>query len=290
MNNKTHEQSYQEEVAQYTKKDGIHALIYAGYTAVILFLFFVIVDGVGSDLFRVDGQLTFVAQLSGIVISLTTLLPLFVILKKKGQSLRSVGLTLIDWKKSLIGGLIFVVGIILLTTVIPGLLMGWQLNHPSRILWLIVYLLIMAVWEDIVYIGYIQTRIYGLVKKDFWAIALGGFIFAVVHYPNLFFRYFADGATFDLSLPLYFLFMTSSWIMMHVLFNHNFRYFRSIITVTLLHFASNLAFRQELWAYTGDSEPNEFIIRGVTIFMMFWVPVFFTWWEKRKATDENETK
>ena len=285
MSDTSHSLTYKEEVAQYTKKDGIHALLYAGYTAIVLFIGFVIIDGLGSDVFRdSEGSLTFMAELLGIAFVVFTLTPLFVVLKKKRQSLRSVGLHLIEWKQALVGGLIFVVGIVLLTAVVPGLLMGQQLNNPIRILWLIVYLLIMAVWEDIVYVGYVQTRIYGLVKKDFWAIALGGFIFAAIHYPNLFFRFFAGGALLDVSLPLYFLFMSASWVLMHVVFNHVFRHFRSIITVLLLHFSSNFAMRPNgLWAYTDGGSPNEFVIRGVTITMAFWLPVLFVWYKNRKT-------
>jgi len=40
MNDKKHLLSYKEEVAQYTKKDGVHALLYAGYTGGILTLIF----------------------------------------------------------------------------------------------------------------------------------------------------------------------------------------------------------------------------------------------------------
>ena len=279
--------SYNEEVAQYTKKDGIHALLLVAWTAITALLFFMIVDG--FDLFRnAEGSLTFAAELLGITFVLPfNLIPLFVILKKKGQTLKSVGLHIIDWKKSLAGGLLFVVVLVCITVIVPGLLMGWQLNNVSRILWLILYLLIMAVWEDIVYVGYIQTRIYGLLKKDFWAIALGGFAFAAFHYPNLFFRFFAGAAFFDLNIWSYIFMMTGSWIMMHVLFNHNFRYFRSIITVTLFHFASNFAFREDLWSYTGESSPNGFIIRGVTIFTAFLIPSFFVWLEKRRTKNKH---
>jgi len=283
MTDKEHQLTYKEEVAQYTKKDAIHALLYVLYTGLLGLAFFLIVDGSTSDFFRIDGRLTFAAEVLGLAIVPLAFVPLFVILKKKGQTLRSVGMHFTDWKKSLIGGLLFVLVIVVLAAVVPGLLMGWQLTNVSRLLWLIVYLMLMAVWEDIVYVGYIQTRIYGLVKKDFWAIALGGFAFAAFHYPNLFFRFFAGGALFDIDIWSYFFMMTGSWIMMHVLFNHNFRYFRSIIPVTLFHFASNFALRVDLWSYTGDSSPNDFIVRAVTIFAAFAIPSMFIWLQKRKA-------
>jgi hypothetical protein len=200
-------------------------------------------------------------------------------LKKKGQPLRSVGLHLFNWRKSLIGGLFFVVAIVVFTSIVPGLLMGWQLNI-SMLLWLIVYTLIMAVWEDIVFVGYIQTRIYGLVKKNFWAIALGGFVFAAMHYPSFFLNSFLGGEMGGVGRVIV---LTPIFIMMHALLNHNFRYFRSIIPVTLFHFANNMAQREAIWTYTGDGRTNGFVGLSVTILAALLVPALFAWHEKRKT-------
>ena len=266
MSNLKHSLTYNEEVTQYSKKDAVHALMYAGYVTLMVLLFFVVVNTVG--VFRdSDGQLSFAAQILGVVSVPMYIGLLFVILKKKGQTLRSVGLHLIDWKKSLFVGLLYFVVFVIVLSLLPGLMFGWRLNDPLTLIWLTVYLLIMAVWEDVVFIGYIQTRIYGLVKKDLWAIALGGFVFAAFHYPNLVAGYILGVTMFDVGFWLYFLMMTASWILMHVLYNSVFRKYRSIISVLLFHFSWNVVMRNDLWAYTGDgmSIIHQTVIMIVTV-------------------------
>ena len=282
MNETTRPATYHEEVAQYTKKDAIHALLYAAYLG--LFGVFVWWFNVAFGFF-VDGEITFAGQLIGLpMVLLLGLAPALIILKKKGQTLRSVGLHLTNWKKSLLAGLCFIVIIIILASVLPGLFFGWRLASPAMIIWLVVYLLIMAFWEDVVFIGFIQTRIYGLVEKDFWAIALGGFLFAAVHYPNLFIRHFSDGGLFDFDLLIWVLTITLGWIMLHVAFNYTFRGFRSIIPVTLLHISANMAMRADLWYYTGGSSHNEFMLQGITMFAAFFIiPAIFLWRKKQTA-------
>ena len=257
--NKITRSSYKEEVTQYTRKDAIHALLFVTYLAVltfgssILMIMFDVIDG--------DGQMTFAGYLLGMGLALLTLAPLVIIVKKKGQGLDSLGLHLADWKKSLFVGLFFaIVFLMLFRGLLPGLLAGWQIRSPIMILWTIVYLLIMAIREDIVFVGYIQTRIYGLIKRDFLATVTVGALFAVLHYPGFIALNILAGDGFRLDFWFMLAGMTLSWVMGHILFNVLFRQFRSIIVVILFHSSSNLAMRGDLWAYSGESDISPFFI------------------------------
>ena len=252
--------SYKEEVTQYNKKDAIHALLFAAYTILIAFCSSILVAV--FDVTDIDGQMmTFIQYLWGVGFALLALAPLFVIMKIKRQKLRSLGLHLIDWKKALFAGLFFVVVFsMLFHGLLPGLLAGWQIHSPLMIIWIIVYMLILAVWEDIVYVGYIQTRIYGLIKKDFWAISIVGLLFMIMHYPGFIISNIVSGEGFGFDFWFMFAGMSLSWIMGHILFNTLFRQFRSIIVVTLFHFSSNIALRGDLWTHNDESNISVFFI------------------------------
>jgi hypothetical protein len=283
MNNKT-QPSYKEEVTQYTKKDAIHALLFAAYITLMAFCSSILVAV--FDVTDVDGQMTFVQYLWGIGFALIALAPLFVIMKKKGQKLRSLGLHLIGWKKALIAGLFFVVMFLMLFHgLLPGLLAGWRIHSPVMVVWIIVYVLILAVWEDIVYVGYIQTRIYGLIKRDFLAIGIVGLLFMAMHYPGFIISNIISGKGFGIDFWLMFVGMSLSWIMGHILFNTLFRKFRSIIVVTLFHFSSNIALRGDLWVNSDESNISMFFIvsGGIAFCAFLLITVFLPYLKKRRT-------
>ena len=45
------------------------------------------------------------------------------------------------------------------------------------------YFIVIALPEEVVFRGYIQTRIYGLIKQDILAIIVTGFLFYAMHLP-----------------------------------------------------------------------------------------------------------
>jgi len=227
MNDMNQPPTYMEEVAQYTKKDGIHALLF--------FAFLLIVNVIPIPFLPTGFYLN-------LVYMSIELLILFVIIWKKGQGLRSAGIHLWDWKKAIVVGLIFAVIILMLFDgLLPGFLLGWQMRSATTVMRTIAYILFFAFYEDVIFIGFLQTRIYGLVKKDWLAIGIGALFFAVMHWP--FFIRSAiesnDGFAFNILVSLTVL--TAAWMFMHCLMNTIFRHLRSIIPVTLFHFAWNLA-------------------------------------------------
>jgi hypothetical protein len=168
---------------------------------------------------------------------------------------------------------------------LPGLLAGWQMHSSVMIIWIIVYMIKMAVWEDIVYVGYIQTRIYGLIKRDIWAIGIGGLLFMAMHYPGFIISNIISDEGFGFDFWFMFVGMSLSWIMGHILFNTLFRQFRSIIVVTLFHFSSNIALRGDLWVYSDESNISMFFIvsGGVAFGVFLLVTVFLPYLKKRRG-------
>ena len=258
MNRINQPSPYQEEVAQYAKKDAIHALLFAAYIALmtIVFLIVVLVFNLSDN----DRQISFVGRLLDVGMVTLYLVSLFVIVRKKGQGLRSLGLHLIEWKKALGAGLIFLaVNLFLFDGLLPGLLANWQMRSALMTVWFVVFLLIKAFFEDVVFIGYMQTRIHGLIKNEILAILAVAFIFATFHYPGMIaLNILADGS-FGLSFWGTLVFYTLFWMIGHIFMNIVFRRFRSIIPVTLLHFSINIAQIGALWEHRSEDGLNEIL-------------------------------
>jgi len=259
--------TYEEEVVQYVKKDTIHALL---FLAIILLLN--IIRNVFPSLHG-----GFHATL---IIHSIQLVALFVLLMKKGQGLRSVGIHLANWKKALAVGLVFAaVNLILFNGVLSGVLGGWQLRGIVAIIGTVASLLFLAFYEDVFFFGYFQTRIYGLVKKDWLAVFVVALLFAVMHWPSwLVAAITGEHQWFgDYSWGM-FAFHNISWIMFHIFVNTIFRHLRSIITVTLFHFSMNLAMgaREGLWQLDsyeiGSTSFISFgIVYGFIMFVIWWI-------------------
>jgi membrane protease YdiL (CAAX protease family) len=279
MNDVNRPATYQEEVARYTKKDGLRALLFMGYIGLVVTAFFALApvfnlwDEYGATF---AGQLVFM----GMVLILF-LLPLLVFVKKRGQNLRSLGLHLLNWKKALLAGL-FIAAVILMvhSGVLPGLLAGWELHTGLTLVWIIVSALIMAFWEDIVFIGYSQTRIYGLIKSDVLAVLLVAFIFAAIHYPNLILSTILSGEGFGSAFWGAFAFGTVFRMVLHIMMNMIFRRFRSIIPVTLFHFSWNIALGGRLWVDAGDGGFNQAISVGIIVFVVFSICLYWPFLKK----------
>ena len=281
MNDSIRPATYREEVTKYTKKDGIYALLYAGYI-LLLFSALVFVD-------TVFGLIDFDNNIQNLLFRICLvplfLAPIFVILKKKGQKIRSVGLHLTDWKKALCMGLFCVAVFLMLHDgLLPGLLGGWQFNPPAVIVLTILPLLIMAALEDIAFIGFIQTRIYGLIKNNILAVVLVGFIFAALHYPSLISMNIENGGTWGGAFLGQLALATSLFIGLHAFMNAIFRKYRSIIAVTLCHFAWNFATTGGLWEDVGEGGFDPAFSGGIGIWVILMAMFFvFPFFGKRKA-------
>ena len=285
MNDVNQPPTYKEEVAQYTKKDAIHALLY--------FVFFVLLISISVVLFNTvpvlwdsDGHFTIMGQAVNVFVMVPVyLITLFIILKKKGQKLRSIGLKLTDWKKALAVGLFFVVVFLFLFDgLVLGLLGDWQMHSAGMAVWLLIYFLILAFYEDVIFVGYIQTRIYGLVKNDFIAVFLVGILFAVFHYPAFIIGAIISGDGIGVDLISTLAFLTVSWVLFHVFINIIFRNLRSIIPVTLFHLSWNFALDGHLWVYGYEGGLNDslsLVIAFGSVLLAMWVILPFL--KKRKT-------
>jgi len=102
----------------------------------------------------------------------------------RGQKLASIGVTGKKLGKSLLLGAVAGVVLSFLMNVLPNLIAGGKVIPVGKAIYnVFYYFVVIGLAEEIIFRGYIQTRIYGLIKKDVPAIAMTGVLFYAMHLP-----------------------------------------------------------------------------------------------------------
>lgn len=209
---------YKEDIAEYTKKDGILALLY--------YLIFMIAYYCMGRVYSANHLYL------GIVcnIGLAALCVIIVLLRK--QKIKSLGITFRKAKQAVVLGSVLGICIVLFNNVIPAMMSGLHFTQISKLPYnVFYYLVIIAFAEEIAFRGFIQTRVYGLIKKDSVAVIIVGIMFSLMHIP------------FQMALTdsniLEFIGGNAVWLILlffwHILFNFLHRKYNNIFTNTIFH-------------------------------------------------------
>jgi membrane protease YdiL (CAAX protease family) len=176
----------------------------------------------------------------GIPVNILLVLICCAVVLLRRQKLSTIGLTLKNVKTSSLFGLIFGVGYSLVN-ILTSLLSNGKLIAFSGIVYNIFYFfIIIAFTEEVVFRGFIQTRMYGLIKWDVFAVLVCGLMFSVMHIPFQMYKQNVNLLTFLQNNYLWLLFL----VLYHFLFNFLYRKFNSLAAPILFHgfmnFSSNL--------------------------------------------------
>lgn len=147
------------------------------------------------------------------------------------QTLQSIGLGKQNLKKSVIAGIALGLGVLLIN-LIPGLLDQRKLHSPGSLAaGFLYYFFVIALTEEIVFRGYIQTRIQGLIKNPVSATLFSALLFLLSHIP---YQLAASGKALlpFLSEHLITLGFTFLW---HLVFTFLYARYRSLAAPTLFH-------------------------------------------------------
>ncbi len=177
--------AYHEKSKQYGKKDGLFAFLLFG----VMVLLYAVLGLLAVHSSFVKSHIT----AAGCLVNLLLVAVAILFAKANGQSLATIGLSGGNWKASCIAG-ILLGAVFVFNNCVSHLLSGGQLLPLGEIGVLLVYFLLVALCEEIVFRGYIGTRIYGLIQKKWLAIAVTGILFVAMHYP---YRMIAGGMTFS---------------------------------------------------------------------------------------------
>ena len=100
------------------------------------------------------------------------------------RKMSSIGLCKRNLKRSLlVSGMIGIL-FLLISTIIPGISSGAKLLPLKKIASNVIYFfVVIALSEEISFRGFIQPRLYPLVKLEWLAVLFGGILFVFMHYP-----------------------------------------------------------------------------------------------------------
>ena len=260
---------YKQETAKYGKKDGIIALCFYAYIIAAHFIPRILPAVIRGQLARLQG-----ASQDFVITFVLFTLPCIILVLVRKQKLASIGFHKKNLLSALGVGLVFsVITLFLFGNLIPGALQGWELKSFGALMSALLVTLIFASWEDIVMMGYIQPRIYGLIKNDVLAVAAVAFLFAVLHIPM---RLANHGlAAFDTGLLL----LIVGWMGNFIAWNLIFRRHFSIFPVILLHVFMN--FSPNIWYSRGHG--LDFNVASVIL----WVIIYgWAWFVYRRGCNK----
>ena len=106
---------------------------------------------------------------------------MFLVIKKQG--VETVGLKKGNIKLSLIMGIVLAV-ILFFCNCLSNIIFEGQVFVPFKtILIYIIYFFTVGLCEEVIFRGYILTRLYGMVRNVFIDILLAGVFFVLMHFP-----------------------------------------------------------------------------------------------------------
>lgn len=224
---------YKKEVLKYGKKDAIIAL--CAYVLLIVFV-------LGVEHFYIERFVETVqqAQIIRILRSVLVAIIVFAIVLSRKQGLRSIGIRKEKLWPALRLGLLFVPIPLLINVVLPLILYGngVEFRPLGHIVYMLATFFFYAAWEDILFVGFLQTRIYGLFKTDKAAISVVAVLFSL---PHITVGLATGGLGLDISSLVMYL---VGLFFMHQMFVLLFKRHFSLLTVVVVHTITN-------WSYTS---------------------------------------
>ncbi|XMB87134.1 CPBP family intramembrane glutamic endopeptidase [Mycoplasmatota bacterium WC44] len=216
---------YITQTKRYDKVDRLLSIIMAIYFCILLYIY-----GFGYL-----GKHDVYAVISKIPTFILTVIPIGIILYIRKQSLTSIGFNKTNLSKSLVLGLV-IGGVILTLTFVIGFLQGKTFNTSQNLLRGIPhYLIEIGLTEEILFRGFIQTRLFTLSNKKLVSILFVALLFMLMHIP---FQMLIRGMGF-------FEFISYRWITLlfqftwHFIFTFLYTKYNNIAAPAVIHFATN---------------------------------------------------
>lgn len=222
-------QEYNNKLNEYKVKDGISAFVLMG---IMLLLY--------SVMALLEKQSNFIRNnilAVGCVFNLIMIGITIIFIKKSNKKIDTIGLYKGNWKASCVIGVVLA-GILFFNNCLSHILAGEKLIPVKEIMMLIIYYLLVSFCEEIVFRGYIGTRLFGLVKKKWLAVIVTGLLFIIMHFP---YRMIAYEMTLgDLTIN------NMSWIIdlfiTHTILSYIYMKTNSLYGSIIPHWISNLAY------------------------------------------------
>jgi len=243
---------YEHEVKKYRKKDAIIALCVYLFAVVLVTVWWFIALAINAGEMQLH---PIILQFALPVIVITTVLTIIYV---KKQGLASIGFHKDKMQRQLGVAILFVV-ILLSFGVVPGLIYGWSFNNLGITILYFFAVLIGVAYEDILFVGYLQPRLYAIFKKDIPAILVGASLFALIHIPvAILGDTIGEGLTSNL---IY-------WLIGHTTLVLIFRLYFSILPVIIVHTLTNFFLFGFLWGEFNEQYNTEWAITAIPLILL----------------------
>jgi len=256
------ESKYRQEVAKFGKKDGLLALcVVLGYPLL-------------SVAFAARWGFSMMWLLAIIKVGI-----IFLIVLRNKQGLSSIGLHKERLWPAVRLGLLFCLIPVLFVALIPGIYGGFNELRIGTLLVVLVTVFFFAAYEDIIFVGFVQTRLYGLFKTDRVAIPVGALIFALMHVPPWLMAGALDTSNlFTVGMQFF------SWFLVHLVFVSIFKTYYSLVPIFILHTIINYSrnFAQTFTVFEVDFSLIALALCVLAACVLFW----YTHKQSQKATAE----
>jgi len=222
------DENYEQITAGFGRRDGIFALCFFALCMILMSMTGWVLVSFGLLLNSFFG--------------LATICLVFVMVRMRKQSIQTVGITRAKLLRSSVVGLVLSAPLVIFA-VMPRIMAVDGHIQPAHVLYSVFfYLVVVSFGEEIVFRGYIQSRLHGLIKNSFFAVAIGGIMFSAMHIPfQSAVYYFQNGQRWPGWItPLQLLI----WVGMHVVFNALHRKYNCLAAPTILHFFMNFTIIQ----------------------------------------------
>lgn len=223
-----YEETYQENLKQYTLQDGVLAFAVFG-----IFIIMYTIMGV------LEVKLTFIQEnimLIGCICNGVLIIVTILIVKARKQSLSSIGLVKGKWKTSCITGMILA-AIWFFNNCGSYLLQGNKLISGQKIIVYIIYFLLVSICEEVAFRGFISTRLNGVIKSRWLVVLVSGLLFIIMHFPYRMIAYGMSLHKLTIGNPGWILDLFVTHLILHFIYAKT----NSLYGAILPHWMSNLA-------------------------------------------------
>lgn len=208
-------------ISHYTKVDGI--------LAITIYVFSMIIFCFTGVLF-IRNKIYL-----GTPISLLLIVVCMILVLVRKQKLASIGFTLKYIGKALVTGTVLGILFSFFMHILPNILEGSKIIPLNKAIYnIFYYFIIISLSEEVIFRGYIQTRLYGFIKNDNLAVLVAGIMFYAMHLP---FQMPVNGMQINL-------FNMAFMVFLHFVMNSLYRKYNNltgaIVFHGLLNWCSNL--------------------------------------------------
>ena len=216
---------YKENAQSYNKKEGTSALVLFALDVLLYVL-------LGFTYKYAEFVPLFLVQAANyIVMFASTLFCIFFVVVGK-RKLSTVGLQKTNWLKSLLLGLALGLIITVINSIVSFASGATTFNAAQLGMPMLIFFL-SACAEELVYRGYIFTRLRGLFRSEGVSVLISGILFISCHLPVK----FIIGGAWSATLPESIL----RWFLLHLVCTFAYRKYNSLIAPILFHFFYNLS-------------------------------------------------